>query len=79
ATVSDFTNGGLTLPASSLAWKRYGVSEAWSPFAAATQQVGSPATPGVGSRQLDLRVSIPASQGPATYSGSVVVSVVPQP
>ena len=81
---TDLSNGaGGTIAASTLTWKHYGVTEAWTPFStSATTVEGAGAgnaanAPGSTTYSYDWQVAIPAVQAPGTYTGTVTYTAIP--
>jgi hypothetical protein len=77
AASTNFTAGAKTMPAGSLSWKHDAVVQAWTPFTTGGAGLESATAPGSTTYNYDLQVSVPASQAPATYTGTVTYSVIP--
>jgi hypothetical protein len=79
AAATDFA-GPAALPASALAWKHHGVSEAWSPFsttAAGIESAHVPNTPATTTLSYDLQWTIPAAHAAGAYSTNLALVVAP--
>ena len=79
ASATDYASGGNTIAASQMAWKHYGVTEAWTAFATTAQLVETAQAPANVTKQYDARITIPAAQAAGTYTSTMTWSVVAQP
>jgi hypothetical protein len=79
ATATDLTSGGDTVAAAQMAWKHFGVVEAWTSFATTAQVVETSQAPGTVTQQYDARMTVPAAQPAGSYTGSVTWTLVAQP
>ncbi len=80
---TDWASGANTVGASAFEWKHFGVTEAWTPFSTSAVAIegagaGNPANaPGGTTYSYDWRVTVPPTQAPGTYSGTVTYTAIP--
>ncbi|MCW2927755.1 MAG: hypothetical protein JWM86_1723, partial [Thermoleophilia bacterium] len=72
--------GPSALPLStSLLWKHFGVSEAWTGFSTTASAAESTVAPGTSTFAYDLRLAIPTNQLAGSYSTAITWTVLAQP
>jgi hypothetical protein len=79
ASLTDFSNGGDTAPAGSLAWRINGMAGAWTPFTTAGATVDAAAAPGTIVKSYDVQLTVPGAQAGGAYAATMTWTAVAVP